>query len=96
MNYSYPFAYKVLIYEEGKYTMHYGMGICESFTDAVDRIDSMYGNELIAIKHLELFEESSLIPMPKAAVEDIVNNYLHSVVGGLIEGEESSLEDHNI
>lgn len=92
---TYPFAYKVLNYDEGKFSMNYGMGMCESFADAAERIESMYGDEMIAIKHLELFEEASLIPMPKAAVESIVNDYMHSAVG-FVEGSSVSKKTQDI
>lgn len=48
-----------------------GMGICESFTDAVAQIERFYGDELIAINSLILQEEDDLIFMEPEWIEAI-------------------------
>ena len=63
----YPFHYKVYCQNHDEKYFYYqqGMGFCESFTDAADQIEKTYGNELIAIKQLELFEEETLMALPE-------------------------------
>ena len=72
----YPFTYTVQGYDysdtEGYY-LESGVGICESFTDAADILEKRYGNELIAIKHLELYEDSTVITLPKGTFDEVVD-----------------------
>ena len=67
----YPFTYTIqgYDYETEKYYLESGVGICESFADAANILDKRYGSELIVIKHLKLFEEDSVIPLPTEAFE---------------------------
>ena len=48
-----------------------GMGVCESFTEAVAQIEKFYGDELVAIKNLTLLEEDDLIFMEPEWIEAI-------------------------
>lgn len=74
----YPFAFKVITYYDGKYKSEFGMGFAESFSNAMEQLEGHFGEELMAIKHLELFEASSIIDMPKDAAEKIVNETYHT------------------
>lgn len=71
----YPFGYQVVAYmgdtfdSELPYILDSGMGICGSYADAMTQIEEYYGTDLVFIKYLELYAESSLIPMPMSAVE---------------------------
>jgi hypothetical protein len=74
----YPFAYTVMTwtdYDNGinHYKYESGMCIADSFMGAVRILDEYYGDDLIAIKHLELFEDSSVIILP----EDWIRQYVH-------------------
>lgn len=71
----YPFAYTVQGYnfDEGHYYLENGVGICESFTDAVDILEKHYGNELSVIKHLELYGDSTVITLPKDTFDEVVD-----------------------
>lgn len=71
----YPFAYTVqgYNYEEEQYYLENGISICESFADAADILEKHFGNELIAIKHLELYEDSTVITLPKGTFDEVVN-----------------------
>lgn len=74
----YPFAYTVLLSEEdekNKYKKESGLGICSSFTHAMELIENYYSVDLIAVKDLELFEESPVMPMP----HEFVQNYKNTV-----------------
>ena len=74
----YPFAFKVITCYDGKYKSEFGMGLAESFSDAMGQLEGHFGEELMTIKHLELFEASSIISMPKDAAERIINEIYHT------------------
>ena len=69
----YPFSFRVRGYNDGDNTYYEqcGMGICESYADAVAMIEGDFGDELIAIKHLELHEAGNLIYMPYDTMKQI-------------------------
>jgi hypothetical protein len=55
------------------------MGLAENFTCAMEYIEDYYGEELIAVKHLELFEENELIILsPK-----VIKNYAKGKYSGI-------------
>lgn len=70
----YPFVYTVQGYEhdEEHYYLESGIGICESFRDAADILEQRFGNELIAIKHIELYEDNTVIPLSERAFEEVI------------------------
>lgn len=76
MNYDiYPFSFTVVfldpINEGNTYATETGMGLASSFTNATAVLEEAYGRDLIAIKHLELYEPTNVIILNK----DIVNQY---------------------
>ena len=91
----YPFSYEIIIidsFNTSNYLKECGMGLADNFTDAMEYIEDYYGEDLIAVKHLELFEESDLIILsPK-----VIKNYAKGkyagipcdVNGDLIENQE--------
>ena len=72
----YPFTYTVQGYDysdtEGYY-LESGVGICESFADAANMLEKRFGDELIAIKHIELYEENTVITLPKDTFDEVVD-----------------------
>lgn len=70
----YPFTYTVqgYDYETEKYYLENGVGLCESLADAADILEKRYKNELIAVKHLEVFEEDSVITLPTETFEKVL------------------------
>ena len=78
----YPFSYEVIIidaFDTSHYFKEYGMGLAENFTCAMEYIEDYYGEELIAVKHLELFEENELIILsPK-----VIKNYAKGKYSGI-------------
>ena len=70
----YPFGYQIVAYmgdtfdTELPYILESGMGICTSYTDAMNQIEEYFGTDLVIIKYLELYADCSLIPMPMSAV----------------------------
>jgi len=72
----YPFAYTIqggYSYETEEYYLESGIGLCESFANAANILEKRYGNELIAIKHLELYEDSTVITLPKGTFDEVVD-----------------------
>lgn len=69
----YPFSFRVRGYNDGDNTYYEqcGMGICESYADAVAMIEGDFGDELMAIKHLVLHEAGNLIYMPYDTMKQI-------------------------
>lgn len=71
----YPFGFTVIIYEEydektntSKYRRESGMGLADSYMTAAQQLDNYYGEDLLAIKHLELFEENNIILLPESTM----------------------------
>ena len=75
----YPFTYKIFGYIDGenRYYEQYGIGFCTGYADAAKQIEETYADELITIKHLEIFEERTLLPMSKKMVEGIVSEFVY-------------------
>ena len=71
----YPFAYTVQGYNEytREYYLENGIGLCESYSDAAKIIELCYGDELVAIKHLEIYEENTLITLPQKTFDEVIN-----------------------
>lgn len=71
----YPFAYTVqgYNYDTKNDYLENGIGLCESFTDAANIIEKRYGNELIAVKHIELYEDDTVIVLPKGTFDEVVD-----------------------
>ena len=69
----YPFTYTVqgYDYEKEKYYLESGVGICESYADAANILEERYKDELIAVKHLKLFEEDRVITLPTETFEKV-------------------------
>ena len=73
----YPFSFIIQGYStlgnEPRNYLEHGVGFCETYADAAKQIEEFYGDELIAIKHIELYEERSLITLPKGSYEEMVD-----------------------
>ena len=78
---TYPFAFTVVFYDEydeenheNLYRRESGMGIAGSYSDAMKSIENYYGTDLVAVKHLELFEENELILMHESCIKEYAKN----------------------
>ena len=73
----YPFSFVVRGYNDEDETFYEqcGMGISSGYADAVHILETRYGDELVSIKHLELYEEDDVIPMPLAMMKKIIDDY---------------------
>lgn len=71
---NYPFVYTVQGYDfdAEQYYLENGVGVCESFKDAADILEQRFGNELIAIKHIELYEDNTVIPLSERVFEEVI------------------------
>lgn len=70
----YPFCFKVLGYnaDDKEYFEECGMGLAASYGKAAEILEKRYGDELVAIKRLELLEEDSVIVMPEKMCAEIL------------------------
>lgn len=61
-----PFSYKVVYYDclSNNYQLEGGMGIAESFSDAMETIERRYGTDLVLVKEIYLYEENEVILLP--------------------------------
>ncbi len=73
----YPFAFSAVIYfnydnntQKTKYVREQGMGFADSFAQAASIIENYYGSDLINIQKLELFEETDILLMPQAHIDE--------------------------
>ena len=75
----FPFSFDVVYFTEyynnhNHYRRECGFGIATSFTDAVATLERCYGDDLIAIKHLTLHEESELIYVSPKTMSTYIHN----------------------
>lgn len=92
----YPFSYEVIITDAYDTSNHYlkecGMGLAESFTEAMEYIEDYYGEELVAIKHLELYEAGDLIILSPKVIKNYYKGKYSSIPcdadGNLIPKED--------
>ena len=69
----YPFRFEYEICsEEDNFKIYRlcGLGLCESYTDAVEQIEKTEKDSLIKITCIELFEQDNLIYLPKKVIEN--------------------------
>lgn len=77
----YPFSYTVVYVDhdnENSYLRESGMGFAESYAHAMAIIEKCYDCDLISVRKLELYEDTSLIILPEQVTEDYAkasNNY---------------------
>lgn len=65
----YPFSYDVVYYIDG-YCRESGVSFCENWRDAMKILENYYGDELIEVKSLILYEENSTILLPRSVIKD--------------------------
>ncbi len=66
----YPFGFTVIFQSDDSYFRESGMGLAESYAHAMKKIEEHYEYDLIAVKHLELFAEDTLIYLPEKIIHD--------------------------
>lgn len=71
----YPFIYKVYFIDpDHSETLEGGLGFADSFVEATDKIESLYGDDLIEIVNLMLLEESPLYIFQDVKSYDKIRN----------------------
>ena len=77
----YPFSYEAVFYNEDndEYRLEAGMSLAENYAQAAQKIEDYYGNTLMIIKNLELYEESDIITLPKSIITEYRNRCLDDV-----------------
>lgn len=80
----YPFSYSAVCFTEidpatgtSKYMCESGMGFCNSFADAVFIIAERYGDDLVCVKNLVLYEEDTVIPLPAEIIHNYATDMFH-------------------
>ena len=78
---SYPCSFTAVVYNtydtetnEFHYALTSGVFIASSFADAAATIESAYGDDLVAIKEIRLYEENSIIYLPTKIIDDYIYN----------------------
>ena len=74
---NYPFSYTIVRIDyvnENSYFRESGMGVAQSYANAMAIIENFYGNDLISVRKLELYKESPLIILPEQVTEDYAKN----------------------
>lgn len=61
----YPYTFKVSIFSDGKYYTDTGIGLCTGYGNAAEILEHRYGEELVSINRLCLFEEDTVISVPE-------------------------------
>ena len=71
----YPFSYAIQGFNDTdkEFYLENGIGFCGSFKEAADILEQRYSDELVAIKHLELYAENDVLPLPDNTFEAVIN-----------------------
>lgn len=77
----YPFSYEAVFYDEddNEYRLEAGISLAENYAQAAQKIEDYYGNTLIIIKNLALYEESDIITLPKNVIAEYRNRRCEDV-----------------
>lgn len=73
----YPFTYCVVFAEDwcaGLFHKECGAGLCASYADAAQKLESYYGYDLVKILYLQRFEEASLITLTPNAFNETIKS----------------------
>ena len=65
------FSYEVILFDGDKFYSESGMSFADNFSEAASILQDFYGSNLMAIQHLELFEETPVITLPRKVVKDL-------------------------
>ena len=73
------------------------MAFCTSYADAAAQIEEYYGEDLISIKHLMLYEETSLIILPERIIKDYAEaEYCDFMVPCSLNGDDIEVDDNDL
>lgn len=58
------FSYEVILFDGNNYFSETGVSFADSYSEAASILEGFYQEDLMFIKHLELFEETPVITLP--------------------------------
>lgn len=80
----YPFSYSAVYYNgvdpeigTSRYRCESGMGFCNDFAEAAAIIAERYGDDLVCIKDLTLYEEDAVILLPAETIHNYAIDMFH-------------------
>ena len=80
----YPFSYSAVYYNgvdpeigTSRYRCESGMGFCNDFAEAAAIIAERYGDDLVCIKDLTLYEEDTVILLPAETIHNYAIDVFH-------------------
>lgn len=83
----YPFSYFAVYYSgidsatnTSKYMCESGMSFCDSFAEAASIIAKRYGDDLVCIKDLILYDEDDVILLPAETIHNYATDMFHGNV----------------
>ena len=56
------------------YRRETGIGYARDWPEAMSHLFNFYGDDLIAVKHLELFDGHEIIPLPQSVIDKVVGD----------------------
>ena len=65
------FSYEVILFDGDKFYSESGMSFADNFSEAASILQDFYDSNLMAIQHLELFEETPVIVLPRKVIKDL-------------------------
>ena len=99
----YPFSYSAVHYAGtdsatglSKYRCESGMGFCDSFSEAAYIITERYGDDLICIKDLTLYEEDSVILLPTEIIRKYTTDPFHECAQFRCDGFGNPIDEKNM
>ena len=66
---NYTFRFKVKYWNASEILLSGGLGIASSYAEAVAQLENFYGNDLISILLLELYDEGNLLFLPEDCLD---------------------------
>lgn len=65
------FSYEVILFDGKTYYSESGMSFADNFSEATSILQDFYKANLMIIQHLELFEKTPVIILPRNVVKDL-------------------------
>lgn len=68
------FSYEVILFDGNNYFSETGVSFADSYSEAASILEGFYQEDLMFIKHLELFEETPVITLPRNIIKNVENS----------------------
>lgn len=68
---TYPYRFKIKAWEEDERKYYYstGLGLCKSYTDAMQQLETTFADSLCTVEFLELYADENMIFLPEEVCE---------------------------